>query len=69
MNASPTGSIHAEEDEAASNPLSSYSEEEPLRRVRREQRYATNSNDLRVEIPKFESKLDPYEFLEWVIHS
>jgi len=37
MHASLTGSIHGEEDEAASNPLSSSREEEPVRRTRREQ--------------------------------
>jgi len=26
----------------------------------------TNSNDFRVEFPKFEGKLDPDEFLEWL---
>jgi len=57
--ASPTSSIHGEEDEAVSNVMSSSSKGEPLRRGRRERRHPTNSNDFRVEIPKF----DPDQFL------
>ena len=62
---SPTGSIHGEENEAASN-VSSSNEEEPYRRGRREQRQPTNSNDFTVETAKFEGKLDLYEFLKWL---
>ena len=63
--ASPTGSIHGEEEGAVSN-ISSSNEEEPLKKGRREQRQPTNSNDFRVESPEFEGRLDPDEFLEWL---
>jgi len=66
MHASPIGSDHGKQDEVATNSLSSSSEEEPFRRVRRERRQPANSNDFRVELPKFEGKLDPNEFLEWL---
>ena len=66
MLASPTGSIHDEKDKLASNLMSSSNEEEPPRRGRRERRQPTNSNDFRVEMPEFEGKLDPDEFLEWL---
>jgi len=48
--------------------LESSSEEKPLTRSRKEQRpiKKKNSNDFKVEIPKFEGKLDPDEFLEWL---
>jgi len=64
--AESTCSDHSEKDEATSNPLSLSSEDEPLRRTRRKQRPSINSNDFRVEIPKFEGKLSPDEFLEWM---
>ena len=31
-----------------------------------EPRMQANSNDFRVEIPKYEGKLDPEEFLDWL---
>jgi len=31
-----------------------------------EPRFQANSNDFKVEIPKFEGKFDPYAFLEWM---
>jgi len=61
---SPIGSIHDEDE--ASNLNSSSCDEEPLRRVRGTRRTPQNSNDFKVEIPKFEGKLDPDEFLEWL---
>jgi len=45
---------------------SSSKEEEPLRTVRGGRRTPQNSNDFKVEIPEFEGKLDPDEFLEWL---
>ena len=36
----------------------------PSRRVRRGRRPLAKFNDFRVEVPEFESKLDPDEFLE-----
>ena len=61
---SPSGSVHGEESEAASNPLDSLCEEEPSRRPRRDRRYSFNSNNFRVEISKFEGKPSSDEFLE-----
>ena len=66
MHASPNSSTQGEEEEATSDPLSSSSEGEPFREERKEERWPTNSNDFRVEIPEFKSKLDPDEFLEWL---
>ena len=42
------------------------SDEEPSRRSRPEQSMQANSNDFRVEIPEFEGKLDPEDFLDWL---
>ena len=42
--------------------LESSSVEEPLK----DQQKSNNSNDLKVEIPKFEEKLDQDEFLQWL---
>ena len=66
MHARPTGSVHNEEYETASNPLSSSTKEELPRRTKRERKPPVNSNDFRVKIPEFEGKLDPDEFLEWI---
>jgi len=65
IHAEPTRFDHREEEEEAiSHRLSSSSENEPFRGTRRERRPQANSNDFRVEIPEFQSKLDPDEFLE-----
>ena len=45
---------------------SKFEDEEPRRTPCREWRPPTNSNDFRVELPGFEEKLDPDEFLEWL---
>ena len=42
------------------------SEEEVPRMVRGEQRFQANTNDFRVEVPEFEGKLDPEEFISWL---
>jgi len=34
--------------------------------ARREPRFQANNNDFGVEVPKFEGKLDPKEFLDWL---
>jgi len=49
------------EEEEASNPSSSSSKDEPKRMTKIELRFQAHSNDFRVEIPKFEGKLDPDE--------
>ena len=64
---SPSGSVREDEGNVSSNLLSSSNEGEQLhRRSRRWQKPSTNSNDFRVEIAKFEGKLDPNEFIEWL---
>jgi len=48
--ASPTCSFRGDEDEEASNPLSSSGEGEPKKKARRERRQPANSNDFRIKI-------------------
>ena len=60
-------SIHEEDGESSSYSLSSlrekgYHKKNPMRKWRP----TSNSNDFRVQIPEFEGKLDPDEFLEWL---
>jgi len=53
-------------EQVFSHEVESSSEEEPTRMVRGEPRFQANSNDFRVEVPEFEGKLDPKEFLQWL---
>ena len=46
--------------------VDSSSEEEPIDMGRGEPRFQANNNDFRVEVPEFEGKLDPKEFLDWL---
>ena len=48
-----------------SHDVDSSSEEEVPRMVR-EPRNQANNNDFRVEVPEFEGKLDPEEFVDWL---
>jgi len=64
MYAEPAQFEHGEEEQAASNPLSLSSEDETVRGIRIEPRFQANSNDFGAEIPEFDGKLDPDEFLE-----
>ena len=66
MYAEPTRSEYREEEQEASNPLSSSSDDELVRRARMEPIFQANSNDFRDEILEFVGKLDPDEFLEWI---
>ena len=52
-------------EEGDSNPFASSSDEDRPR-ARRNQRNSNPSLDFRVEIPEFEGRLDPDEFLEWL---
>ena len=64
---SPTGSTPEDFEEDCESQYSGFEqEEEPRRTPRREWRAPSNSNDFRVELPEFEGKLDPDEFLEWL---
>jgi len=49
-----------------SHEVESSSEDEPIRMARGEPRFQANNNDFRVEVPEFEGKLDPEEFLDWL---
>ena len=63
---SPLESGQGDESEAESHNPESTIEGDVLRRQRREGRSTPNSNDFRVDIPEFEGKLDPEEFLDWI---
>ena len=49
-----------------SHHIDSSSDNEPLRMARPEARFQANINDFKVEIPKFDGKLDSEEFLDWL---
>jgi len=61
---STSGTGSAEED-TNNNPLAS-SDEDEERRPRRTRRDKQPYMDFKVEIPEFEGRLDPDEFLEWI---
>ena len=64
---SPTGSNPDDLEEDIESQHSGFEREEEQRRTpRREWRTPSNPNDFRVELPEFEGKLDPDEFLEWL---
>ena len=46
--------------------MSSSSGKETPRRFKRERSPSNNYNEFRVEIPEYDGKLDPDEFLEWL---
>ena len=52
------------QEQVFSHTLDSSSEEEPWRMARPEPRIQANTNDFKVEIPEYEGKLDPEEFLD-----
>jgi len=49
-----------------SHNIDSSSDDEPLRMARPEPRFQANTNDFKVEIPEYEGKLDPEDFLDWL---
>jgi len=53
-------------EQVFSHDIESSSEEEPTRMVREGPRFQASSNDFKVEVPEFEGKLDPEEFLDWL---
>ena len=59
----PIGTDYGHE-EKASNALSDSEEDVPFRRTQRRTRPTFNSNEFKVEIPEFEGKLDPDEFIK-----
>ena len=54
------------QEQVFSHSLDSSSEGEPLRITRPNPRIQANTNDFKVEILKFEGKLDPEEFFQWL---
>jgi len=54
------------QEQVFSHSVNSSSENEPLRMARLEPRFQANTNDFKVQIPEFEGKLDPKEFLDWL---
>ena len=62
----PPQSDSKRQEKLFSHTLDSFSEDEPLRMTRPDPGIQANINDFKVEIPKFEGKLDPEEFLDWL---
>ena len=62
----PPGSAQWEEEEEEPLSNGSSSEEASPRSHRRGRRHTTNFNDFKVDIPGFEGKLDPDDFIEWL---
>jgi len=60
----PPGSAQGEEEEEGPLSGGSQSEGDSPRHPRRERRHTSNSNNFKVNLPKFEGKLDPNDFLE-----
>ena len=54
------------QEQLFSHTLDSSTDDEPLRMTRPNPQIQANSNDFKVEIPKFEGKLHPEEFLGWL---
>ena len=53
-------------EQVCNHDIDSSSEEEVPRMVRGEPRNEAKNNDFRVEVPEFEGKLDPEEFINWL---
>jgi len=62
----PPGSVRGEEEEEEPHSNGSSSEGASPRSHRRGRRQSTTFNDFKVDIPKFEGKLDPDDFIEWL---
>ena len=62
-------SIHSRsqrQEQVFSHTLDSSSEDEPLRMTRQDSQFQASSNYFKVEVPEFEGKLDPEDFLDWL---
>ena len=62
-------SIHSRsqrQEQVFSHTLDSSSEDEPLRMTRQNPQFQASSNDFKIEEQKFEGKLDPEDFLDWL---
>ena len=63
---STSGSSQEEEALEASPHIESPSDDEPFMRPKRHRRNQSNFGDIKVEVPEFEGRLDPDEFIEWL---
>ena len=52
------------QEQVFSHTLDSSSEDEPLRMARQDSKNQASANDFKVEIPEFEGKLNPKDFLD-----
>jgi len=68
-NEEPLHSASKRQEQVFSHTLDSSSEDQPLRMTRQDSRNQASTNDFKIEIPEFEGKLDPEDFLDWVTHS
>jgi len=66
MNEESLQSEPRRQEQVFSHNIDSSSEHEPLRMARLELRMQANTNDFKVEIPEYEGKLDPEDFLDWL---
>jgi len=66
MNKEPIYSDPRRQEQVFSHTLDSSGDKESLKMPRPEPRMQFNSNDFRIQIPKYEGKLDPVEFLHWL---
>jgi len=64
INEEPLQSEPRRQEHVFSHHLDSSSEDEPLRMARAEPWMQANTNDFKVEIPNYEGKLEPEEFLD-----
>ena len=65
-NAEPLQSESKRQEQVFSHTLDSSSKDEPLRMTRQDSQNQASANDFKVEIPEFEGKLDPEDFLDWL---
>ena len=62
----PIQSEPPRQEQVFSHTLDSSSEDEPLRVTRQDPRIQASATDFKIEIPEFEGKLDPEDFLDWL---
>ena len=53
-------------EQVHNHDVDSSSEEEMPRMPREEPRFEASANDSKVDVPEFEGKLDPEEFIDWL---
>ena len=65
-NEEPLQSDLKRQEHVFSHEVDSSSEDEPIRMARPDPRIQATSNDFKVEVPEYEGKYDPKEFLDWL---